>query len=35
MKDEGFAYMSEGALVVDVKEETDAQGDSAVYHSKV
>ena len=25
MKDEGFAYMSEGALVVDVKEETDAK----------
>jgi arginyl-tRNA synthetase len=25
MKDEGYAYMSEGALVVDVKEETDAK----------
>ncbi|MCI5874211.1 MAG: arginine--tRNA ligase [Clostridiales bacterium] len=25
MKDEGFAYMSDGALVVDVKEETDAK----------
>ncbi|MDD6482737.1 MAG: arginine--tRNA ligase [Lachnospiraceae bacterium] len=25
MKDEGYAYMSEGALVVDVKEDTDAK----------
>ena len=25
MKDDGFAYLSEGALVVDVKEETDTQ----------
>ena len=27
--------MSDGALVVDVKEETDAKEDPAVYHSKV
>lgn len=25
MKDKGFAYMSEGALVVDVKEDTDTK----------
>ena len=25
MKDDGYAYISEGALVVDVKEETDAK----------
>ncbi len=25
MKDDGFAYISEGALVVDVKEETDTR----------
>ena len=25
MKDDGYAYMSEGALVVDVKEDTDTK----------
>ena len=35
MKDKGYAYMSEGALVVDVKEDTDTKRNPTMYNLKV
>jgi len=35
MKDDGFAYISDGALVVDVREDTDTKEIPAVHDLKV
>ena len=35
MKEKGFAYVDQGALVVDVKEETRHKRDSSMYASEI
>ena len=35
MKDDGFAYISDGALVVDVKEDTDTKEIPPVHDLKI